>query len=294
MRRNFILVLIVLAVLMVITDTANIRPFFIVKETERALLLRFGEVVRDDIAPGIHFKIPIANNVRKFDARILTLDSAPERYFTIGKKPLDVDSFAKWRVVDVKGFYTASGGGDEAIARGILQNRINEGLRNEIGKRDMHEVISGQRDELMQVLTESLDVIVREDLGVEIIDIRVKKIELPAEVSTTVYQRMNSERDIEAKQYRATGNEQSLVIRADADRQVVVIEANAYRDGETIRGDGDATSARIYADAFGQDPEFYEFYRSINAYKEVFQGKNDMLIIDPSSEFFKYLKSNKG
>jgi len=258
------------------------------------LLLRFGEVVRADIPPGIHFKIPIANNVRKFDARILTLDSAPERYFTIGKKPLDVDSFAKWRVVDVEGYYTASGGGDEAIARGILQNRINEGLRNEIGKRDMHEVISGQRDELMQVLTESLDAIVQDDLGVEIIDIRVKKIELPAEVSSTVYQRMNSEREIEAKQYRATGNEQSLIIRADADRQVVVIEANAYRDSETIRGDGDATSARIYADAFGQDPEFYEFYRSINAYKEVFQGKNDMLIIDPSSEFFKYLKSNQG
>ena len=142
MRRNFILVLIVLAVLMVITDTANIRPFFIVKETERALLLRFGEVVRADIAPGIHFKVPIANNVRRFDGRILTLDSAPERYFTVGKKPLDVDSFAKWRVVDVEGFYTASGGGDEAIARGILLNRINEGLRNEIGKRDMHEVIS--------------------------------------------------------------------------------------------------------------------------------------------------------
>ena len=294
MRRNFILVLILLAVLMVITDTANIRPFFIVKETERALLLRFGEVVRADIPPGIHFKVPIANNVRRFDGRILTLDSAPERYFTIGKKPLDVDSFAKWRVTDVQKYYTASGGGDEALARGILQNRINEGLRNEIGKRDMHEVISGQRDQLMQVLTESLDTIVQSDLGVEIIDIRVKKIELPAEVSTTVYQRMNSERDIEAKQYRATGNEQSLVIRADADRQVVVIEANAYRDSETIRGDGDASSARIYADAFGQDPEFYEFYRSINAYKEVFQGKNDMLIIDPSSDFFKYLKSNQG
>ena len=158
----------------------------------------------------------------------------------------------------------------------------------------MHEVISGQRDELMQVLTESLDTIVQSALGVEIIDMRVKKIELPAEVSTTVYQRMNSERDIEAKQYRATGNEQSLVIRAAAARQVVVIEANAYRDSETIRGDGDASSARIYADAFGQDPEFYEFYRSINAYKEVFQGKNDMLIIDPSSDFFKYLKSNQG
>ena len=278
MGRNFILVLIVLAVVMVITDTANVRPFFIVKETERALLLRFGEVVRADIGKGLHFKIPIANNVRKFDSRILTLDSAPERYFTIGKKPLDVDSFAKWRVIDVEGYYTATGGGDEAIARGILLNRINEGLRNEIGKRDMHEVISGERDELMQVLTKSLDAIVREDVGVEIIDIRVKKIELPAEVSSTVYQRMNSEREIEA----------------DADRQVVVIEANAYRDSETIRGDGDATSARIYADAFGQDPEFYEFYRSINAYTEVFQGKNDMLIIDPSSDFFKYLKSNEG
>ena len=294
MGGQFIFFVVVLVVLMVVTDTANVRPFFIVKETERALLLRFGEVVRADIGKGLHFKIPIANNVRKFDSRILTLDSAPERYFTIGKKPLDVDSFAKWRVGDVEGYYTATGGGDEAIARGILLNRINEGLRNEIGKRDMHEVISGERDELMQVLTKSLDAIVREDVGVEIIDIRVKKIELPAEVSSTVYQRMNSEREIEAKQYRATGNEQSLIIQADADRQVVVIEANAYRDSETIRGDGDATSARIYADAFGQDPEFYEFYRSINAYTEVFQGKNDMLIIDPSSDFFKYLKSNEG
>jgi len=167
-------------------------------------------------------------------------------------------------------------------------------MRNQFGVRDMHEVISGQRDQLMQELTAELNLIMQDDMGVEVIDVRVKKIELPQEVSSNVFTRMNSEREIEAKQYRATGEELALGIRADAERQVVVIEAEAYREAEQIRGDGDAASARIYAEAYGRDPEFYEFYRSINAYASVFQGKDDMLVIDPSSDFFKYLKNDEG
>jgi len=282
----FVAITVLLAVLLM-------SSIYIIKEQERGLLLRFGAVSKADIPPGLHFKLPIAEEVKKFDARILTVDSPPEQYYTVEKKPLIVDLFAKWRIIDVPEYYRATSG-DELRARQLLTERINEGMRNQFGVRDMHEVISGQRDELMQELTAELDLIMRDDMGVEVIDVRVKKIELPQEVSSNVFTRMNSEREIEAKQYRATGEELALGIRADAERQVVVIEAEAYREAEQIRGDGDAASARIYAEAYGRDPEFYEFYRSINAYASVFQGKDDMLVIDPSSDFFKYLKNDEG
>lgn len=282
----FVAITVLLAVLLM-------SSVYIIKEQERGLLLRFGAVARADIAPGLHFKLPIAEEVKKFDARILTVDSPPEQYYTVEKKPLIVDLFAKWRIVDVPEYYRATSG-DEFRARQLLTERINEGMRNQFGVRDMHEVISGQRDQLMQELTAELNLIMQDDMGVEVIDVRVKKIELPQEVSSNVFTRMNSEREIEAKQYRATGEELALGIRADAERQVVVIEAEAYREAEQIRGDGDAASARIYAEAYGRDPEFYEFYRSINAYASVFQGKDDMLVIDPSSDFFKYLKNDEG
>ena len=286
--RNFILVVIaVVAVLLLL------QSVYIVRETERAILLRFGAVSQADVPPGLHFKLPVAEEVKKFDARVLTLDSSPETYYTLEKKPLIVDSFAKWRIVDVENYYTASSG-DESRANRVLQERVNEGLRNAMSRRDMHEVISGERDQLMQELTADLNRVMKEAVGVEVIDVRVKRIDLPTEVSTSVYDRMNSEREIEARQYRAQGEELALGIRADAERQTVVIEAEAYRESELIRGDGDALSASIYADAFNKDPEFYEFTRSINAYAKVFGDKSDMLVLDSNSEFFKYLKDDEG
>ena len=286
--RNLIFVVIALVALMLLGQS-----LYIIDETQRAVLLRFGAVAETDVRPGLHFKLPIAEEVKKFDARVLTLDSRPETYYTLEKKPLIVDSFAKWRIVDVPNYYTASSG-DETRATRVLQERVNEGLRNAISRRDMHEVISGERDQLMQELTADLNRVMKEAVGIEVIDVRVKRIDLPTEVSTSVYDRMNSEREIEARQYRAQGQELALGIRADADRQTVVIEAEAYREAELIRGDGDASSAAIYADAFNKDPEFYEFTRSLNAYANVFGDKSDMLVLDPNSEFFKYLKSGEG
>lgn len=284
---------ILIGVLIIVAGLLISDGIFIVHETERALVLRFGAVTRDNIEPGIHFKLPIAEEARRFDGRILTLDSRPERYFTLEKKPLIVDSFVKWRVGNTQAYYTASSG-DETRARNLLSQRVNEGLRNQISRRDMHEVISGERDQLMAELTQSLNYEMLREMGVEVIDVRVKRIDLPPEVSTAVYDRMNSEREIEAQQHRATGRELELGIRADAERQIVVIEAEAYREAEQLRGDGDAKSANVYAEAYGADPEFYEFYRSINAYAKVFSEKGDMLILDPNSEFFKYLKSGDG
>jgi membrane protease subunit HflC len=264
-----------------------------VLETEKAILLEFGNLVDASIEPGLHFKLPVAEEVKKFDARVLTLDSKGETYYTIEKKPLIVDSFVKWRVADIEKFYTGTSF-DERRAERLLQERTNEGLRNQISRRDMHEVISGQRDELMNDLRKDLDRVMRESVGVEVVDVRVKKIDLPSEVSSTVYERMNSEREIEARQYRAEGQEKALAIRAKADRDAVVLEAEAYRESEQLRGDGDAKAANVYASAYNKNPEFYSFYRSINAYSEVFNNKSDLLVLDPSSDFFKYLQSGDG
>lgn len=263
-----------------------------VQETERAILLQFGNIVEADLQPGLHFKLPIAQEVKKFDARVLTLDSDPETYYTLEKKPLIVDSFVKWKVSEVQKFYERASFEIERAQR-LLQERVNEGLRNQISRRDMQEVVSGQRDLLMSELRLDLDTVMRE-YGVEVVDVRVKKIDLPIEVSSAVYDRMNSEREIEARQYRAEGRERELEIRAGADREAVVIEAEAYRESEQIRGDGDAVSASTYAMAFNRDPEFYNFYRSINAYTTVFKDKGDLLILDPNSEFFKYLEKSGG
>ena len=265
---------------------------FRVHETERAILLEFGNLVEGDLQPGLHFKMPIAQEVKKFDARVLTLDSAPETYYTLEKKPLIVDSFVKWKVADVSSFYESASFEIERAQR-LLQERVNEGLRNQISRRDMHEVISGERDQLMKELRESLDLVMR-NYGLEVVDVRVKKIDLPIQVSTAVYDRMNSEREIEARQYRAEGQERALAIRAGADREAVVIEAEAYKESEQLRGDGDAKSANVYASAYNQDPEFYKFYRSINAYTSVFKDKGDLLILDPSSDFFKYMENENG
>lgn len=286
--RNIVIIVVLALVALLALDGV-----FVVHQTERAVLLRFGAVTTADVAPGLHFKLPIADDVKKTDARVLTLDSPTEVFYTLEKKPLMVDAFAKWRVEDVSKYYTATQF-DEQRADRLLAERVNEGLRNQISRRVMHEVVSGQRDALMEELTKDLDSFMRRDVGVRVIDVRVKRIDLPAEVSSAVFDRMNSERQILARQFRATGRERALEVRANADREVLVISAEAYREGEQLRGDGDAKSAATYAAAYGRDPEFYQFYRSINAYASVFGSKGDLLVIDPNSEFFKYLKDSGG
>ena len=286
--RNIIFLLLVLIGGVLISSSV-----YVVHETERAILLRFGAVSKADVEPGLHFKLPVAEDVKKADGRVLTLDSPAETYFTLEKKPLIVDSFVKWRITNVSDYYRATSF-DERRGERVLQERVNEGLRNQISRRDMHEGVSGERDQLMQELLTDLNTVMGDALGIEVVDVRVKKIDLPQDVSTSVYDRMNSEREIEARQYRAQGEEKALGIRADAERQTVVIEAEAYREAEQTRGDGDARSANIYASAYNKDPSFYEFYRSINAYATVFGEKSDMLVLDPSSEFFKYLDDDEG
>ena len=266
------------------------NAFYIVKETERAILLRFGEVVEADVAPGPHFKLPVADEVKKFNGKVLTVDAPVARYFTLEQKPVMVDSFAKWRIGSVSRYYTSTSG-DERLARNLLQERVNEGLRNQISRRDMHEVVSGGRDELMAELTTSLNEVMTAEMGVRVIDVRVKRIDLPAEVEASVFDRMNTARQIEAQQYRASGQEKAIGIRADADRQVVVVKADAYRRAEEIRGAGDALATRTYAEAYNKDEEFYAFYRRVTAYSSVFANKDDLLVLDTKSDFFKYLGS---
>ena len=287
---NLRTVLIAVGGLVVVLLVSN--AVFIVHETQRAIQLRFGAVTRFDIEPGLHFKIPLAEEVKRFDGRVLTVDAPEERYFTLEQKPLRVDSFAKWRVGDVARYYTSTSG-DEVRARNLLQERINEGLRNQISRRDMHEVISGERDQLMSELTTNLNDVLSREIGIEVIDVRVKRIDLPTDVENSVYQRMNSAREIEAKQYRASGEEKAIGIRADADRQATVIQAEAYREAEEMRGFGDAAAAKTYAEAFNKDAEFYAFYRRVTAYPNVFSNKNDQFVLDPNSDFFRYLKSSE-
>jgi membrane protease subunit HflC len=269
------------------------NSLYIVQQTQRAVLLRFGEVVIPDIQPGLHAKIPFVNNVRIFDGRVLTVDALPERFLTLEKKALVVDSYAKWRVSDVAKYYTSTGG-DESRANGLLAQRINNGLRNQVAVRTLHEVVSGERDLLMTDLTIELNKVMNEQLGVEVVDVRVKKIDLPPAVSESVFRRMNAEREKEARELRSQGRELAEGIRAAADREVTVIQAEAYRDSESTRGEGDAVAAAIYADAFNRDPEFYGFTRSLRAYRESFQSKGDLLLIEPDSDFFRYLKDSKG
>lgn len=266
---------------------------YVIQETEKAVKLRFGRLIQTDIQPGLHFKIPLAEKVRKFDARVLTLDAEPSSFFTVEKKRLIVDVFSKWRIVDVDTYYRATGG-NEMVAQDRLASRVNDGLRNQFGARTLHEVVSGERDQLMEHLTDSLNTTVRESLGVEVVDVRVKGIDLPPEVSEQVYRRMKAEREKEARILRSEGGEQAEKIRADADRQKTILLANAYRDAEQTRGKGDAQATATYAKAYSKDAEFYAFVRSLNAYREAFSSKGDVLLVDPDSDFFHYLNSQKG
>ena len=268
------------------------QSIYVVSEIERAVKLRFGEIVEFDVQPGLHFKWPIVNSIKYFDGRILTLDAVPQRYLTSEKKALMVDSFIKWRIKDVAKYFTRTGG-DEERAKRLLSQRVDTGLRNEFGIRTVKEVVSGERDQLMNSLATSLDTIAQQELGVEVIDLRVKKIDLPFEVSDSVYNRMRTERERLARELRAQGNEVAEKIRATADKDKTIILADAYREAEETRGSGDAKATATYAEAYTKDPEFYDFTRSLKAYQSTFQSKGDILIIDPDSDFFKYLDNSK-
>lgn len=266
---------------------------FTVDPRQRAILFRLGEIVRTDFTPGLYAMIPVYNNVRKFDARVQTLDAEPEAYLTKENKSVIVDSFVKWRIVDVARYYTATGGDDQRAGQRLRQN-IQSGLRSEFGKRSIQEVISGDRAKIMEIMTVNANKVAGE-LGIEVVDVRLRRVDFPKEVSTSVYQRMEAERSRAAKDFRARGAEAAERIRADADRQRTVTLAEAYREAENLRGQGDAKAADIYAKAYGNDPEFYAFYRSLNAYKNTFSStKGDMMVLDPGSEFFKYFKTPSG
>ena len=268
------------------------NSFYIVSQTERAVLLRFGKVEVADVQPGLHIRVPVMNQVRKFDARLLTLDSQTSRFLTLENKAVMVDAYAKWRVADAERFYTATSGLKQ-VADERLSRRLEAGLRDQFGKRTLHEVVSGKRDELMADITRSLNRMASQELGIEVVDVRVKRIDLPREVNRSVFERMSTEREREAREHRAKGAEQAEGIRADADRQRRVLIAEAYREAEETRGDGDAKAAEIYARAYNQDREFYAFYRSLQAYRESFASKSDVLVLDPDNDFFRYLRNAK-
>jgi modulator of FtsH protease HflC len=263
---------------------------FVVDQRENAIVFRLGEVVNVKKKPGLYFKVPLLDNVRTFDVRILTIDTPePERFLTSEKKNVLVDLFIKWRITDVRQFYV-SVQGNEALAQTRLLQTINDGLRAEFGNRTVHEVVSGERDQIMDLMRKKAN----EDavkIGVEVYDVRLKRVDLPQEVSESVYRRMEAERKRVANELRSTGAAESEKIRADADRQREVIVAEAYREAQKIKGEGDAKATATYARAYEPNPEFYAFYRSLEAYKASFKGKNDLLVVDPSSDFFKYFKS---
>src|SRR3989338_4496666 len=264
---------------------------FVVDQRQNAIVFQLGEVIRVKSDPGMGFKVPLLQNVRFFDSRILTLDTVdPERFITAEKKNVLVDSFVKWRIVDVKQYYV-SVGGDEVRAKTRLLQTVNSSMREEFGKRTIHEVVSGERDKIMEVLRTKTDSDARK-IGVEVLDVRLKRVDFPLEISESVYRRMDAERKRVANELRASGAAEGEKIKADADRQREIILAEAYRTAQKTKGEGDARASALYAAAFGRNPEFYSFYRSLEAYKQSFKNKSDMMVLDPSSAFFKYLKSS--
>ncbi|MBP8866879.1 MAG: protease modulator HflC [Propionivibrio sp.] len=263
---------------------------FTVDQRQHAIIFQLGEVKEVITEPGLYFKWPLIQNVRYFDKRILTLDSnEPERFITSEKKNVLVDSFVKWRITDPQLYYV-SVAGDEARARTRLSQTVNAGLREEFGKRTVHDVVSGERDKIMEQMREKADLDARK-IGVQIVDVRVKRVDLPTEVSESVYRRMEAERKRVANELRSEGSAEAEKIRADADRQREVIVAEAYRDAQKTKGEGDAKAASTYAAAFNQNPEFYAFYRSLEAYRNSFKGRSDVIVVEPNSDFFKYMKS---
>ncbi len=265
---------------------------FVVYQWEMALKLQVGKIVEDNYRPGLHFRVPFWNSIVKFDRRIQTLDSRPQRFLTLEKKDVIVDSYVKFRIRDGAKYYRSTGG-DLFVTSTLLSDRINTSLRDEFGKRSVQEVIAGDRVQIMELLRKDANEKASE-IGVEVVDVRVKKIDLPPEVSESVYNRMRAERERVARNLRAQGAEAAEKIRADADRQEVVIKAEAYRDGERLRGEGDSKAAEIYAKAFSKDPDFYAFSRSLEAYQKSFSGGGNLMVLDPNSDFFRYLKDKQG
>ena len=268
----------------------GIMSVFTVGQTEKAIKFRLGEIVKNDYEPGLHFKLPFINNIKKFDARIQTMDAKPERFLTAEKKNVIVDSFVKWRIGNVSAFYTTVAGDiDQANLR--LDQIIKDAFRSEFSKRNIKQLISTDRSAIREILTNNSKAVAAE-LGMEIVDVQVMRIDLPPEVSSSVFRRMEAERERVAREFRSQGAEAAERIRADADRQRVVTLANAFRDAETLRGEGDATSAEIYAKAYGADTEFFTFYRSLNAYKKSFSSSS-VMVLEPDSDFFQYFKKQK-
>jgi modulator of FtsH protease HflC len=265
---------------------------FTVQQWDLALKLRLGEIIDSSYDPGLHWMVPLLNEVKKFDGRIQTLDTRPERFLTVEKKDVIVDSYIKWRIADVAKYFRSTGGNQDKTSR-LLTERINTNLRDEFGKRTIQQVIAGERSQIMEMLTSKSDSTANE-LGVEIIDVRVKRIDLPPEVSESVYERMRAERGRVARDLRAKGSEAGERIRADVDRQRTETLANAYREAEQLRGEGDAKASEIFAQAFQRNREFYSFYRSLNAYRSAFERGDDLLVLTPDSGFFRYFNSMSG
>ena len=286
MSRNIGFILIALIALLVVLSAS----MFTVDQRQNALVFQLGEVVSVKTKPGLYFKLPLVQNVRYFDTRILTLDSAdPERFITSEKKNVLVDSFIKWRVIDARQFYV-SVGGDETRAQIRLNQTVNDGLRAEFGKRTINEVVSGRREEIMNIIRTKADGDARK-IGVQVVDVRIKRVDLPESVSENVFRRMEAERKQVANELRSTGAAEAEKIKADADKQKDVIVAEAYRDAQRVKGEGDAKASAVYAGAYGKNAEFYAFYRSMQAYRESFKSKSDVMVLDPSADFFKYMKN---
>ena len=290
--KNFLLAIIALILVLTVSSV------FVVIEGQRGIVFQFSKIKRDGdtgdmkvYEPGLHFKFPFINQVRKLDARIQTLDDAADRFVTSEKKDLMVDSFVKWRIVDFSTYYLRTSGSIEN-ARALLKQKVNNGLRTEIGTRTIKDIVSGERDDIMAKALESA-ASSREDLGIEVIDVRIKAINLPTEVSNSIYERMRAERTAVAKEHRSQGQEQAEIIRATIDAKVTVMLATAQKEAQEIRGEGDALAAKVYADSYGQDAEFYNFFRSLEAYEKSFSDKSDILVVKPDSNFFNYLKDSK-
>ncbi|MFS1703521.1 protease modulator HflC [Aestuariibacter sp. GS-14] len=293
MKNLFIALLITLVVL-------GSGSLFVVKEGERAIVIQFGKVQRDTATgqtkvfePGLHFKLPFIDTVRSLDARIQTLDGAPDRFVTSEKKDLIVNSYVKWRIKDFARYYLSTNGGNKLQAEALLKQKVNNGLRTEFGSRTISQIVSGERTELMERAMEQTATS-SDELGIEIVDVRVKQINLPTEVSNSIFQRMRAERAGVAREHRSQGQEQAEVIKANIEAKVTVMLADAERNARQLRGEGDATAAQIYAEVYSKNPEFYGFLRSMDAYRASFNSKDDVLVVEPDSDFFRYMKSRTG
>lgn len=292
--KNLTIAIIILFVIL------SFGSVFVVQEGTRGIAIQFGKVKRDTetnetivFGPGLHLKLPFLDSVKHLDARVQTLDDAPGRFVTAEKKDLIVDSYVKWRIKDFAQYYLATGGGKKDLAEALLKQKVNNGLRSEFGTRTIPEIVSGERselmDEAMQQASESSD-----ELGIEIVDVRVKQINLPLEVSNSIFERMRAERTAVAKEHRSQGQEQSEIIRSEIDRRVTVMLADAARNARKLRGEGEAEAAQVYAETYSKDPEFFSFLRSMDAYRASFNSKQDVLILEPDSDFFRYMKDAKG